>query len=150
MKIVTRKEFMKMPRGTFFAKGERWCFDNLCMKTETWEESNDFLYMDLMTMDAHSGDELHDRMERSLETGISYPLETCESRDGCFNDEDLFLIFEREDLERIVRLIHNGHKEIQEEISSRVFVWLEPPKEEEMEPIKSKEDFLDSLLPKDK
>lgn len=104
MKIYNKKEFLKLPPGTFFAKGVRYSMDGFCVKGETWE--NDFLYIDLVSIDSYGSDNLLDRFEEMIEKSISYPINETYSRDGMFDEEDIFLVFEKEDLKIIRNLIN--------------------------------------------
>jgi len=99
MRIYTKKEFLKLPEGTFFAKGVQWCIDGFCIKGESLE--NDFYYTNLISIDSFDSRQLADRQEEMLEKGTSYPLEESEIRDGMFDDEDIFLAFEKYDLIKI-------------------------------------------------
>jgi hypothetical protein len=40
-----------------------------------------------------------------LKNGTSYPINKSESRDGMFDEEDLFLVYEKEDLQFIAERI---------------------------------------------
>jgi hypothetical protein len=99
MRIYNKKDFLTLPIGTFFAKGEKWSMNGFCIKGESLE--NDFYYTDLISIDFCNCRELSDRQEEMLEKGISYPINESEMRDGCFCDEDIFLVFEKEDLIKI-------------------------------------------------
>lgn len=97
MKVLTRAEFMKMPEGTIFAKGKPWCFEDLSVKGQTLP--SDFIYLSLVTVESDSADEWSSRLNEMLETGCSYPIdESGFTRDGCFDEGDLFLVYEKSDL----------------------------------------------------
>jgi hypothetical protein len=105
VKILNRQSFLKLPEGVFFAKGIQWCVDGFCVKGATLfnEEGHaiDFFYLNLSSMDFSSCHDLADKMEDSLKNGTSYPINQCENRDGMFDDEDVFLVFEPNDLKFI-------------------------------------------------
>jgi hypothetical protein len=103
MKIVNKKDFLMLESGTFFAKGIKWSFDSFCVKGESLED--DFFYTDLVSIKAFDSRQLADRQEEMIEKSTSYPIMLEEMRDGCFCDEDIFLIFEKEDLIKIRDLI---------------------------------------------
>lgn len=106
MKIYNRKDFLELPEGTFFAKGCQWVIEGFCIKGETWKsEFSDFLYHDLVSIEYHDSIQHFDRLEEMLEKGVSYPINDSISRDGSFNGEDVFLVFERQDLLEIKKLI---------------------------------------------
>lgn len=110
MRIYRRAAFLDLPAGVIFAKGKQWYFGNLAQKHETIISSSgtpiDFNYLDLesIEMGVDSG-EYFDRLNLMLEAGESYPLEDDLSRDGCFDDEDLFLVYEAADLQRLTSII---------------------------------------------
>lgn len=106
MRIYRRAEFMKLPEGTVFCKGKPWAFEDLCVKGETIP--NNFYARGLQWVDAHDSGEAFDRLEEMLAEGASYPLETAEMRDGCFNDEDLFLVYEKADLVSLIALFQQA------------------------------------------
>ncbi len=99
MRIYNKKDFIKLPEGTFFAKGVQWTIDGFCVKGESF--ACDFFYTNLVSIDAFDSRELSDRQDEMLEKGTSYPINSSEGRDGSFCDEDIFLVFEEEDLKVI-------------------------------------------------
>ena len=99
MRIVDRKTFLAMPAGTIFAQGKQWYFGNLEVKGGTIGE-NDFGYFDPCWVDAHESGEAVARLDEMLSTGRSYPMTDGFGRDGSFEDDAIFMIFERDDLIR--------------------------------------------------
>lgn len=97
MKVLNRKEFLNMPEGTIFAKGEPWHFNQIAHKAETM--GADFVYMSLANIDSYDSGEWSFRLNEMLETGASYPIDNDGfMRDGLFDEDDVFLVFERDDL----------------------------------------------------
>lgn len=109
MRIVDRKTFLTLPAGTAFQKGKPWYWEGLCFKTDDVFE-NDWRYLSIDSADAESSGEHWDRLEEMRVHGTSYPIDDSSSRDGSFDDQDLFLIYEPADLEwikeNIDRAIH--------------------------------------------
>lgn len=105
MKVLSREEFLKMPEGTIFCKGKGWYFDNLCIKAQTLQNSvediGDFVYLDMNWSNGKDSNEAVDIMEDSLKEGKSFICNDAFGRDGCFDKEDLFLVYEKEDLEKL-------------------------------------------------
>lgn len=108
MKIYTRSEFLKLPKGTFFVKSkEPEDFNGFCIKYESICDQNgifiDFFYLNLVDIDYHSSEERFVRIDLINQSSM---------RDGCFDDDDLFLVFEKKDLkiihEYIQEFIFNG------------------------------------------
>lgn len=100
MKIVNRKDFLQLPKGIIFCKGTKWCFDTLSIKGDSW--GNDFLYVDLCNIDSNCTDQWVSRLEDSLSNGTSYPINNDTQRDGMFDEESVFLIFEEKDLQFMI------------------------------------------------
>lgn len=103
MRVVNRKDFLKLPAGTIYCKGVCWAFESICIKGDSLE--NDWVYLNPAWPDARDSGEAVHILDSSLETGSSFPHETAEGRDGCFDDKDVFLIFERADLESLQAFI---------------------------------------------
>ena len=103
MRIYRRKEFMELPEGTIYAKGKPWHFDGFNVKGESWE--TDWTYLSPMWIFAHDDGEQWARLDEMLEHGASYPMQHGYGRDGCFDDDDLFLVPERADLEKLRAMV---------------------------------------------
>ncbi len=96
MKIVNRKEFLSLPAGTLFAKYAPCCFESINIKGETLT-SNDFLSSELFTFP------MFGESCAMMELGESVDIETdCLCRDGLFDDEQLFAVFENSDIEKLI------------------------------------------------
>lgn len=101
MKIVNRAEFLKLPAGTVYAKGEPWVFETICIKGESLSFGiGDWFYLNPADIDAHDSGEAAERFEEMLDLGKSYPMGETIGRDGCFDANDIFLVFEKADLEK--------------------------------------------------
>ena len=96
MRVVSRADFLKLPPGTIYAKGKPWYFENISIKADSLP--NDFVCLGLAWVDAHDSGEASYRLEEMLKAGASYPLDKVYGRDGCFDDDDIFLVYERDDL----------------------------------------------------
>jgi hypothetical protein len=103
MRIYSRRDFLSLPEGVIFCKGTQWCFDNLSIKGSSWD--SDFMYVDLCNIEAHDSGQWSDRLEDSLVNGTSYSINKHTSRDGMFDEEAIFLVFEKEDLEFLINLM---------------------------------------------
>lgn len=108
MKLYRRAAFMDLPPDTLFAKGKPWYFESLSVKGDTWRFDTgmgDFLARGLVWIDAPSDGDADSRLAAMLEADASFPIETAYGRDGCFDEADLFLVYERADLEELRRVI---------------------------------------------
>ena len=104
MKIVNRETFLKMPPNTVYTEYEQCTFGELMIKGETWEY-NDFLEQRVLEVESDSGDfgELVDILEAAEKEGKSFNLDLqCEGRNGLFDDNQLFAIFEKQDVEMLI------------------------------------------------
>jgi hypothetical protein len=106
MRVYNRAEFMKLPEGVLFCKGKPWAFGDLSIKGESLK--SDFTYRQLCWVDAESSEDAVDKLERMLSHGTSEPMEAEYGRDGCFDDKDLFLVFEEDDLMELMAIAQNG------------------------------------------
>lgn len=106
MRIVNRAEFLKMPAGTIYCKGMPWVFDGICIKDESL--SNDWYYLNPAWVSAHDSGEAFERLDEMLKLGKSYPMENAIGRDGLFDTNAIFLIFERSDLEMLRGFINRA------------------------------------------
>jgi hypothetical protein len=103
MRIYRRKEFLALPPGTIYAKGSRWHFDGLNVKAATL--GDDWVQLSPMWIEAHDGGEQWARLEEMLDGNASYPMTDNYGRDGCFDQDAIFLVPERADLERLREMI---------------------------------------------
>lgn len=100
MKMYSRQEFMKLPEGTIFSSGPQYGFSDIQIKGETWEV--DFLESSLVNIDSFNHDEWSDRMQKMHEKCASYPINKDYGREGLFDNEMVYLVYEKEDLEYMI------------------------------------------------
>lgn len=107
MKVVNRTEFLKLPPGTFYAKGKPWYFDGVTVKNANAYNGDDWWALHFCWPDTETGDcgECIDVMEKSLADGSSFPMQTAVDRDGLHDAEQLFLVFEKAELLQLRLLI---------------------------------------------
>lgn len=107
MRIVSRKEFLKLPPGTLYQQcREKWAFGDMHVKYDSliFDESGDgdFVCAAFTSIEADSSEQLFDRMEDMCDNGASYPLELdCAGRDGLFERDALFMVYEKADVEAL-------------------------------------------------
>lgn len=107
MKILSRKEFLKTPRGTVYSYYEPCVFRELNVKTtDSTDYENDFVYFSLIgEFDIQDGKDFSDICTR-MEDGESIPASFEETqREGLFDDEQLFLVYEKEDVENMIKTL---------------------------------------------
>lgn len=117
MKIVNRVTFLSLPENTLFAKYDsRNGFGPIEIKgngPDEWQP--DYISQDLMHPYAESSDDMTDLLERVEQTGESFRLSfDSYGRDGLYEDEQLFAVFELTDLmgmyDAIAECIHSAIK----------------------------------------
>lgn len=106
MKIVNRATFLALPPDTVYSKYKSvGIIDGLYQKGETW--GNDWIYQDLLDeVDVESSAERVDLFQ-AAEGGKEFRMDfECTSRDGMFEDEQLFMVYDNYDLDKLAcRLI---------------------------------------------
>lgn len=108
MKIIKRPEFLALPANTVFAKYEPCILGDLMIKGDSCggHPPVDFFYRDVVAVESSGSDELMDLMLRAPETGESFPLDPDgTSRDGCFDDDQLFAVMDADDIEGIIGML---------------------------------------------
>lgn len=111
MRIFSRTAFMDLPEGVLFSKGQPWFWDGLNVKGETLIHNGkaiDFGERSLLCIEAHDSGDLISRYELMHLRGASFPMEDAYGRDGCFDDNDLFLVWESEDLSELLAIINRA------------------------------------------
>ena len=102
MYIANRKTFLEMPEGTVFAKYQPCIFGELMVKGETW--SNDFLYQSFGWIETDEEPFIVlSKMEKSQV--VRCPVDTSMRRDGLFDEDQLFAIYETEDIKAIINTL---------------------------------------------
>ena len=94
---------MKTPRGTLFSYYEPCVFRDLIVKTtDSYDYENDFVIYSLIgEFESQNSDDFSDICFQ-MEKGASIPLSLEETnREGLFDDEQLFLVYEKEDIKKL-------------------------------------------------
>ena len=106
MKIVNLEKFRSLPEGTVFMKYEPCVFGDLSVKGETWQ--HDWLYSNITyNIDCVSSDDFSNKLDDAENNGASLQMDfDCFSRDGCFDRDQLFAVYEKDDIDGLIeRLI---------------------------------------------
>lgn len=105
MRIVNREQFMSLPYGTIYCKCDEFGNpDEPRIKYNNAGSNVDWYCTDLANLwadDIEDSGQLFDRLKEMITTGKSYPLGDIGVRDGLFEAEQLFLIYELEDLKKL-------------------------------------------------
>jgi len=102
MKIVDKETFLKLPSGVLFSFYQRIIFTDLCVKAETISETSDFSFLSIVgNVESGSSEDFFEKCERALEQGerlnLSFDMKDT-IREGMFNPEQKFAVYEKEDL----------------------------------------------------
>jgi len=113
MKIVNRKTFLNMPPNTIFAKYEPCIFDELCIKGETIYD--DFYFQSVMNVESDNSGEFIEILEDATKNGNSFRLDLhCEGRDCFFKTNQLFAVFEKQDVTMLIKRLNDCLSEVAE------------------------------------
>lgn len=104
MRIVNRKEFLQISAGTVYCKYfKTGSLGDLCVKHGSL--SNDWNYQQIPEFDEPNSSEelfeLLDKMENDPTVTSTYSGDVS-ARDGLFEDEQLFLVFSRNDVSNMI------------------------------------------------
>ena len=109
MKIIKRDEFLKLPAGILFQKGKPWVFEIPLIKGRTIIDTKgrniDFHYETIFDCDGDDDDVCIDTWDKMLDHRAEFEAESTGGRDGCFNDDDLFMVYDNKDRENIRAII---------------------------------------------
>ena len=106
MKIVDLNQFLSMPPGTLYAKYSPCVVEGMAIKGETIWETKDFYTTDLsMPIDCINCSDFEDKLFDSELNGTSIKIGIAredESRDGCYDRDQLFMVWERYDVYALI------------------------------------------------
>ncbi len=102
MKIVNRAEFLKLPENTLFSKYRVCCFGELEIKGKSYP--NDFMSQEINSaIRCDNSDEFLRQLEQARAEGVSLSMDfDVEGRDGLFENDQLFAVWEDEDVEELI------------------------------------------------
>jgi len=103
MKIVSRVELMSMPKGVWYCEYEPQVVGGINVKDETCykdiynnkSKPIDWYMRELLELGCS------DERDTKLESGESFSLDDIVGRDGCFADDQLYVVLEKYDLRDI-------------------------------------------------
>jgi len=112
MKIVNKKEFYELPEGTLYSNYVRCSFSSLNVKQSTsYKESIpiDFIYESLIgNVDFSDLSYCDDVLLEAEKNKTSLPLDfECGERDGMYLEDELFAIYEKQDLEDFIKKLES-------------------------------------------
>lgn len=107
MVIVDRKTFLALPAGVVYSKYEPCVFGALEIKGDSTPstEPRDFFSQQIAdAVDASGSDDMSNILFAAEKTGGSFSMDLdCEGRDGLYDEEQLFAVWERDDVKELIR-----------------------------------------------
>jgi hypothetical protein len=115
MKLLNRDDFMKLPKGVVFCKGKPCFFEGMQIKGNTSFKDDgtpfDFFARDLCMFETNSSDDFTNTYFKAIESGVfGRSLNKSECRDGIFDNDDKFLVYDLDDLCELRSLINEAIK----------------------------------------
>lgn len=105
MKIVNRKEFLALPENTLFAKCGDHDIGELHIKGETM--GNDFVSASFKGYEYEEASDFCSKFDKMVEEKIQLPFAPYDDacRDGLFDEDQLFMIYDKEDIKKIIEML---------------------------------------------
>lgn len=106
MKLLSRDEFLKHPAPCVYAVSSGindLCFEGPLLKTENIE--NDWYYMDFKTWENSCSQEYFDNHGKMLINKEGFPLDESVGRDGMFDDDCIYLVYDNSDVRKMIELL---------------------------------------------
>lgn len=104
MRIVSRAELRKMPSGTLYAEyhpGRGWPSGPTDVFLGDMEGVNDFVCAGLGSPQSSDSNQMFERQHEMNESGAEYPVDLMAGRDGLFDDEMRYLVWDESDVATI-------------------------------------------------
>jgi hypothetical protein len=107
MRIVGRKEFLSLPRGTVYSRFEPIVTEGLEIKLDTLDSGNDWFYLSFIgAVEIISRGDDVDSFYKMM-AGGELSIEPFSIRDGGFEEDEQFLIYSDDDVEAIIVLLQS-------------------------------------------
>lgn len=103
MKIVNLTDFLALPDETLFSKYAPCYFENMQIKTSNCGE-HDFIAQSIEdAIECRGSEDFSDKLDDAERLGVSLKMDfNCTGRDGCFDEDQLFAVWEHADLEALI------------------------------------------------
>jgi hypothetical protein len=124
VKIVSKAELMQMPKGTPFAdypeslrvpwpEGPEMILYGPVLYGD--DEPRDFFFTTISSPEAHDTGEMIEREDRMVQRGASFPVDLVIQREGLYDATRRYLVWEPDDVRRIINLLQGGDDERDDE-----------------------------------
>lgn len=113
MKIVSKAELKKMPKGTPFILYNRgpnvaWPDGFDIFVGPVTYDIDDFYYRSINYPEHGGSSDLSDRQDEMADTGKAFPMDTGVDREAYYDPDTRYLVWEPEDVARIIHLLQGG------------------------------------------
>jgi hypothetical protein len=110
MRIVNKQEFLKLPENTIFSKYSPCQFGDLRIKGES-VGTIDFYYQPISnSIKCNDTGEFVDACTKAEKESVEMDFD-CLTRDGVFDDEQLFSVWEEKDITAFISRLERRHPE---------------------------------------
>lgn len=112
MRIVDRNTFISLPCPTVYVKIlQRWVIDDtLCIKVGNM--ANDWVYQSFYSPVSDDPSDGLAHCDEMIDNGTSYPIDQeATSRDGCYDDTEMFLVYEKDDICFLIDRLTEAHEQ---------------------------------------
>ena len=106
MRLLSRDEFLKHPAPCVYSVSwgvNSMCFEGPLLKTENLE--NDWYYMDFKTWENDGSHSYNDNFDQMLINKASFPIEDIVGRDGMFDYDCVYLVYDDSDVRKMIELL---------------------------------------------
>lgn len=110
MKILNKKEFLKLPSGVIYSEYEPVVFRELNIKLDTL--GNDFIFINLVgNVNCDNSEDYVKILTDAEENKKSFSLDfECTGRDGNYNEDALYAVYDKEDLNSLIKTLESVYK----------------------------------------
>ena len=104
MKILDREQFMNLPDGVLYAKLYSYEFGEISIKRESL--TNDWVVHELFNVHSEDFIKTVQIIDEAIKKQIRFDLDFESTiRDGCFDENQMFAVFEAEEVQNIIKLL---------------------------------------------
>lgn len=112
MKIVNLPQFLALPPDTLFSKFAPCYMEELLIKGDSLHECDDFCFQSIAdAIESNSSRDWSDKIFDAKNNGTSLRMDfDCQGRDGCFEKDQLFAVWEKEDVMALINRLKRCEK----------------------------------------
>jgi len=105
MRLVKKVEFLTLPEGTLFARlQQKWVFTELSIKSQSLPP-DDFWEIPTGWIDAG----FNELEEMLADSSVSYPAEDTIQREGLYDDDSVYLVYEKDDVDKLIERLRAAY-----------------------------------------